>query len=375
MRPVLFRIPLDGALDLGPLGKLPIFGFGLLLGLWLAVGLFVWFRLRRAGNTAPLPGDIVTFCLLSAAIVVAPRFTDSIPIFGYGVMMCLGFVSATMLANVRAAKAGFAPETIWDLTFWFLLSGVGGARLFYLIQHGGNVFAKCETAGDYLKAAINLPDGGLVFYGGLILGAAAYGWFCHTRKLPAWKLGDILVPSVFLGIAFGRVGCFLYGCCYGDRCDLPWGVEFPKWMELGKAIAPDQFSVPFKSQWDRGFITADAAATLRIHPTQLYSAIDGFLLCLLTLAYYPVRGRDGSVITLGLLTYPITRFLIERLRGDEMGQFGTSLTIAQWISIAMFVGGIALAISRPPVLKRTAEDIVPSKLTRSASEGGRFTAR
>ena len=384
MRPVLFRIPLDGSLDFGPLGQWPVFGFGLLLGLWLAVGLFVWVRSRRDELSASVPGDIVTFFLIGAAIFFAPKIAmrfdpenqhPSIPIFGYGVMMCLGFVSATMLANVRAAKAGFAPETIWDLTFWFLLSGVGGARLFYLIQHGGNVFAKCETAGDYLKAAINLPDGGLVFYGGLILGAAAYGWFCHSRKLPAWKLGDILVPSVFLGIAFGRIGCFLYGCCYGDRCDLPWGVEFPKWMELGKAVAPDQFSVPFKSQWDRGFITADAATTLRIHPTQLYSAIDGSLLCLLTLAYYPVRGRDGSVITLGLLTYPITRFLIERLRGDEMGQFGTSLTIAQWISIAMFVGGIALAVSRPPVLKRTTEDTVPSQVTRSVSEGGRFTTR
>ncbi len=352
MRPVLFRIPLDGTLNLGLLGKLPVLGFGLLLGVWFAIGLFIWFRSRRVEQTAIVPGDILTYGLIGTAIVVAPRFVDSIPIFGYGVMMCLGFVSATMLANMRATKAGFAPETIWDLTFWFLISGVGGARLFYLLQHGGNVFTRCQTAGDYLVAAINLPDGGLVFYGGLIAGAVAYGWFCHRRKLPAWKLGDILVPSVFLGIACGRVGCFLYGCCYGDRCDLPWGVEFPKFMELGKAIAPDQFSVPFKSQLDRGFITEDAIATLRIHPTQLYSAIDGLLLCLLTLAYYPVRGRDGSVIALGLLTYPITRFLIERLRGDEMGQFGTSLTIAQWISLAMFAGGIALAISRPPVLKR-----------------------
>lgn len=289
----------------------------------------------------------MTFGVIGAAIVLAPsiaaRFgpNPGIPIFGYGLMMCLGFVSATLLAARRATKVGFPPETIWDLTFLFLISGVGGARLFYLIQHGDRVFAQCQSVGDYLKAAVNLPDGGLVLYGGLIAGAVVYWWFCRSRKLEAWKLGDLIVPSIFLGIAFGRLGCFLYGCCFGDRCELPWAVEFPV------------DSVPFKTQVQRGFLPDDAAASLPIHPTQLYSVIDGVLLCLLTLAYYPIRARDGSVVTLALLTYPVTRFFIERLRGDEMGQFGTSLTIAQWISLAMLAGGIGLATLRTPLLRRS----------------------
>lgn len=347
MRPILFRIPLDGSLDLGPLGKLPVFGFGLLFGVWLAMGLFFWFRARRAGGTSPLMGDLVTFGLFGAAIVLAPsiaaRFgpNPGIPIFGYGLMMCLGFVSATLLAARRATKVGFPPETIWDLTFLFLISGVGGARLFYLIQHGDRVFANSQSARDYLVAAISLWDGGLVLYGGLIAGSVVYWWFCRSRKLEAWKLGDLIVPSIFLGIAFGRLGCFLYGCCFGDRCELPWAVEFPV------------DSIPFKAQLQRGFLPDDAAGSLPIHPTQLYSVVDGVLLCLLTLAYYPIRARDGSVVTLALLTYPVTRFFIERLRGDEMGQFGTSLTIAQWISLAMLAGGIGLATIRPPLLRRS----------------------
>jgi phosphatidylglycerol:prolipoprotein diacylglycerol transferase len=353
MRPILFRIPLDGSLDLGPLGQVPVFGLGLLFGVWLAVGLFFWFRRRRSGGEPLAVGDFVTYGVIGAAIVLAPtigaRFNPhpSIPLFGYGLMMCLGFVSATVLAAQRATRAGFPPEKIWDLTFLFLLSGVGGARLFYLIQHGDRVYARCETAGDYLKATINLPDGGLVLYGGLIAGVVVYAWFCRTRKIDAWKLGDLIVPSIFLGIACGRVGCFLYGCCFGDRCDLPWAVEFPgpRWDNDFEG------SVPFKSQMQRGFLPDDATVSLPLHPTQLYSVIDGVLLCLLTLAYYPVRARDGSVVTLALLTYPVTRFFIERLRGDELGQFGTSLTIAQWISLVMLAGGIGLAIWRPPVLK------------------------
>ncbi|MFM9961562.1 MAG: prolipoprotein diacylglyceryl transferase [Planctomycetaceae bacterium] len=338
MRPILFRIPLDGSLDLGPLGQIPMFGFGLLLGVWVAVGLFFWFRTRGSGNGFPAGGDLGTFGIFGAAIVLAPRFTSSIPIFGYGLMMCLGFVFGTMLASYRATRAGVPPETIWDLTFLFLISGVGGARLYYLIQHGDRVFAKCDTARDYLVAAVWLPDGGLVFYGGLIAGAVVFWWFCHTRKLDAWKLGDLIVPSVFLGMAFGRFGCFLYGCCFGDRCELPWAVEFPA------------ESVPFNAQMQRGFLPLDATASLPIHPTQLYSVIDGALLCLLTLAYYPLRARDGSVVTLALLTYPVSRFFIERLRGDEMGMFGSLLTSAQWISLTMLAGGIALATLRPPLL-------------------------
>ena len=342
MRPILFRIPLDGSIDLGPLGQLPVFGFGLLFGAWLAIGAFLWFRGRRSEGKNPATDSLVTYGVLGAAIVLAPRFTNAIPIFGYGLMMCLGFIAATLLAARRVERAGFPPETVWDLTFLFLISGVGGARLFYLIQHGDRVFKDCKNIGEYLVAVINLPDGGLVLYGGVVAGAAVYWWFCRSRNLPAWKLGDLIVPSIFLGIAFGRVGCFLYGCCFGDRCELPWAVEFPV------------DGVPFKAQVQRGFLSEDATSSLPIHPTQLYSVIDGVLLCLLTLAYYPIRARDGSVVTLALLTYPVTRFFIERLRGDEMGQFGTSLTIAQWISLAMLAGGIALATIRPPSLKRSA---------------------
>lgn len=367
MRPILFRIPLDGSLDLGPLGKLPIFGIGLLFGIWLAVGLFWYFRTRRQAADSRPRGDFLTYGLLGAAIVLAPRLgpKQGIPVFGYGLMMCLGFLFATMTANRRAAKSGFPPETIWDLTLWLLISGVAGGRLFYLIQHGGRVFAKCQSAGDYLFAAINLPDGGLVLFGGLMAGAAAFWWFCRSRGLSFWKLGDVIVPSMFLGIAFGRVGCFLYGCCYGDRCDLPWAVSFPgpRWDNDFKG------SVPWMAQVDRGFLPADAATSLAIHPTQLYSVIDGLLLCFLTAAYFRVRTREGSVVTLALLTYPITRFLIERLRGDEMGQFGTSLTIAQWISLGMFATGIILAVKRPPTFHKTPANLPTSNLA-TAGPGG-----
>ena len=345
MRPVLFRIPIDGVVDLGPFGQVPLFGLGLMFTVWVAFAA-LWCWRSRYSDAGPLQvSDITTFGLLGVLIVMAPKIAanwknPSIPIFGYGLMMCLGFIAATALADRRARREGFPQETIWDLTLWFLIAGVGGARLFYLIQKHDQVFAGCRDVRDYFVAAINLPDGGLVLYGGLIAGAVAFYRFCDRRGLPMWRLADLIVPSIFLGIAFGRVGCFLYGCCWGDRCDMPWAVQFP----------PD--SITWKSQVERGFIPDSEPYTLPVHPTQLYSVLDALLLCWLTSKYYPVRARDGSVLTLALLTYPITRFLIERLRGDEMGQFGTSLTIAQWISLGMLGLGLILAWLRPPLISR-----------------------
>ncbi|MFN0198918.1 MAG: prolipoprotein diacylglyceryl transferase [Planctomycetaceae bacterium] len=128
---------------------------------------------------------------------------------------------------------------------------------------------------------------------------------------------------------FGRIGCLLYGCCFGDRCELPWGITFPKG------------GITFEALLQRGFLTEADQATFPLHPTQIYSAIDALVLAILLSLYYPRRSRDGAVLAMGWIIYPITRFFMEYLRGDEMGQFGTSLTIAQWISIGLFASGLA----------------------------------
>jgi len=141
-------------------------------------------------------------------------------------------------------------------------------------------------------------------------------------------LADLITPSIFIGLIFGRLGCFLNGCCYGDPSSLPWSVAFPPG------------SAAFVSEVDRGLISADASHTRYLHPTQVYSALDGLVLAILTWNYFPYRRKDGEVLLIGWLCYPVSRFLIEFLRGDEMGQFGTSLTISQWVSLCFLAAGL-----------------------------------
>ena len=138
------------------------------------------------------------------------------------------------------------------------------------------------------------------------------------------------MPSFFIGLAFGRFGCFLNGCCYGDHCTLPWAVTFP------------HGSVPFAALVARGFLSPDAAASLPLHPTQLYSVMNAFVLAFLTAMCFRHRRCDGAVLALALIVYPFTRIVIETLRGDEMGQFGTGLTISQLLSCGVMAVGIGL---------------------------------
>jgi phosphatidylglycerol---prolipoprotein diacylglyceryl transferase len=271
----------------------------------------------------------------------------SLPIFGFGAMLFIGFISAAWTAGRRGARIGYSPEVIWDAGIWIFIAGVVGCRVFYCIQYASRIFYNYENGHYVLKSsfnlllsAVDLPDGGLVYYGGIPAAVLVGAWICRKRGLNLLDLGDIVIPSLFLGMAFGRIGCFLNGCCYGDQCSLPWGVRFP----MG--------SVPDVAMVLRGFVGADQDLSVRLHPTQLYSSLDGFLLYFLTSTFFAYRPRRGAVMALGALTYPLTRFAIESLRADEPGQFHTWLTISQWISIGMFLVGVGFAVwlSRRPKL-------------------------
>lgn len=265
----------------------------------------------------------------------------SIPVYGYGFMMLLGFTAATWTAARRAKSVGEPPDTIWDMMFWLFAFGLLGGRLFYVIQKWEMVFRNVDSLPGYLFTFVNLQDGGLVFYGGMLGGMLGFFLFCKKRKIDPLLWIDICMPSLFIGLAFGRVGCFMNGCCYGGACGLPWKATFP----LG--------SVPDLSLVERGFVAVFDTVSMPLHPTQIYSSINALILAGVLHWYFRVRPRNGSVLAAGLIVYPITRFLIEIIRNDEKGIGGTSFTISQWVSLGMVASGIVLTIwlNRKPQAK------------------------
>ena len=334
MRQTLIRVFLDEPWALwkvDPVTGLPGPGIAVLL-LIAAVMWTIWSRLRgelcswkELRSAIPWWGGALLF------VTVAPMPVDSLPIFGYGFMLLIGFLAALKAAQRRAARVGIDRDLVFDTGFWVLICGVIGARLFYLIQYGEEVFAGKQGM-EAVKAVFALSQGGIVLYGGVLGGALAYFWFCRKHQVNALNLADVATPSVFLGIGFGRIGCLLNGCCYGDRCELPWGIVFPGG------------SVPWLELVHRGFLEKTADATFALHPSQIYSSVNGFLLAWVMAAYFPHRRRQGEVFAVGCIVYPITRFIIEFLRGDEMGQLGTGLTISQLVSLGVCAAGVVLLL-------------------------------
>lgn len=357
MRQVLFQIPLDRPWSLGPLGEVPGFGFGMVLLAWVMFGAWVLFLRRKESNRKFDAGDFTLLVrwLIGAAVIVfgAPmlgawlrangsdNFRNGLPVFGYGFMLFLGMASALWLATWRAKRERVSTDFIWDLAFFLFLGGIAGGRLFYLVQKRAEVFANVRDVSGLLNAVFNLSQGGLVLYGALLAGAATFFAFCHYRRVNPLGVADIITPSIFVGIGFGRIGCFLNGCCYGDECALPWAVSFPRG------------SATFDALVHKGLVAPDALWTPSLHPTQLYSALDGFLIAALTFWYFSHRRRNGECLAVALMIYPITRFVIEVLRNDEGGQLGTGLTISQCVSIGLFAINLGYMwwLSRRPAVR------------------------
>jgi len=242
-------------------------------------------------------------------------------VYGFGFLAMLGIFIGALVAERRCRKVRLEPWRIYDLTIWLVLGGLVGARLFYVaLFWGETVF----TLSDVFK----VWEGGLILYGAAIGATVAFFLYRAFHTFPVLATLDAIAPSIGLALMFGRFGCYLNGCCYGDAFGLSrLAVRFPKG------------SPAWISERARGLITKDALWSLPIHPTQLYASFNGFLLFLLLSAFFPIRRRDGEVIGLLLLTYPVARFLLEQLRDDEAAML-SGLTVSQAVSVVLF--GLAL---------------------------------
>jgi phosphatidylglycerol:prolipoprotein diacylglycerol transferase len=259
------------------------------------------------------------------------RILFTIPVVGYSLhgfslMMLLACFGALGITFWRARREGIDPEAVAGLATWLISGGFIGARVMYLIQHPEMV----EHVSDVFK----IWQGGIVFYGcilGGLIGSVIY-WVRHP--FPFAAMADAVAPALAVGSALGRVGCFLNGCCFGTRSDLPLGVCFP-------AGSP-----PWVRHVTLGLISPTAACSLPVHPTQLYAAFDGLLLLGLLTWFYPRRRRDGEVMAVLMVAYPVLRFANECLRADE-GAVLAGLTVAQAISVGLFLAGVITWFTLP----------------------------
>ena len=437
MRQTLFYIPHE-------LAGTPLFGLGWLLAVWTVVGLMmlVGVSVRRGVAEAI---KLLPFLLAVAAAIayLLPMLEVSqpgapplgLPIRGYGMMLLLAVVAGVAVAVHRGQQLGIEADHIYSLAFWLFVAGIAGARLFFVVQYW-STFPRDGTLSTF-AAILDFTKGGLVVYGSLAGAALAFVAFTILKRVSPLQMADAIAPSLVLGLAIGRLGCLLNGCCYGGVCsDNQFGISFPRYSEpVRKTLSPayhDQLSQRLTQGFvhgirlsndgtgiyvisavkessaaaNAGVITGGAVKTINgetvrnindasfllgiadrqidvattdgqrwmwaaealpeyseaVHPTQLYSTINGLLIFGIAWTFFPFRRRVGEVCGIVLTVYPITRFLLEWVRVDEAGRFGTELTISQWVSLAILAAMLVywpLVWRQPRIVgDRTGEQLV-----------------
>lgn len=224
-----------------------------------------------------------------------------VTIHGYGLMIGIGVAVALFMGDMRAKKKGLNGDLIYGLTFATVILGFLCARVLFIIT---------EWKGFLADPMAYLTGSGFVVFGGIIGGAAVIFGYCRIKKMDFLAYLDLMIPSVAIAQGFGRIGCFLAGCCYGKETDSFLGITF-----TNSAFAPNH---------------------VKLLPSQLFMAAGDFLLTAVLLWYSGKNPSKGKTSLLYLMLYSIGRFAVEFTRNDDRGFVG-NLSTSQFIGIFVFV--------------------------------------
>jgi len=223
----------------------------------------------------------------------------TIPIYSYGFMLSVAILVGVLLAAREARRLNWDVERLMDFYLYAIISGLLFSRILYILLDWQFYLANPVHI-------LYLWEGGLSLHGALLGGVVLAGWYSWRWRWSFWQLADISTPSMALGIAIGRVGCFLRGCCYGIVTDLPWGIHTP--------LAPG----------------------LR-HPTQAYESLLALGMFFILWALRKRIKVPGQLFLLFVLMYSVIRFCVELLR--------ESVHIAGWLTMAQLASAIFAALA------------------------------
>lgn len=280
------------------------------------------------------------------------------PLPAYFTLLLIGFGFATWITARLSKQMGLDYDTFIDLGLFSVIMGVLGARVLHVLADGyfwdyvnlcldptkvawKITQAQCAQVEGIWQAARGVCQpaerdclawaafwrGGLAYYGGLVAAAGFGVWFLKREGFPVFKGLDLAGMGICLGLFFGRMGCFLGGCCFGVHTEHPIGLSFPPWSPASE------------SQWRAGLLDGPHLESLPVHPTQLYEAFGCLAIAaFLMLVAHPRKRFDGQVMLLFLGLYSVLRFVLEYWRADDRGEIlGLSTSQALGIPIMAVV--------------------------------------
>jgi len=310
----------------------------------------------------------------------------------YGLMMVLGFLAGVSVIRYLSRHFTTNPAHITNAALYSLIAGVVGARVFFVLHYPGQFR-------DDPASVFAIWNGGLELIGGVVMAIAVIVFYIQYHKLPMRHYLDVLAVGLTAALVFGRIGCFLNGCCYGKPTELPWGVRFPygsfayhsqvqsdldRHRTEPHLKLPDEYFGyadgqggydPGLKPWkyltprQKELVTTGEYRALPVHPTQLYSSVGAALLGLIfygvwrrsqraeKAGVYPFLTKPGSTFSVMFVLYGTGRFLMEWIRDDNPFEMA-GLTISQLLSLALVLLGIVLIVyfarSKPETLAASA---------------------
>jgi phosphatidylglycerol:prolipoprotein diacylglycerol transferase len=253
----------------------------------------------------------------------------------YGFMLAVSFLVGIYFSAWRAKRHGIKPQVILDLSVYIILAAVVGSRLLYVLFH-------LDDFSNPLQF-FSLWEGGATFYGGLALAIVVSVVFAGRKKISFLQLADIMSPSIALGMALTRVGCFLSGCCYGKPTDAPWGVVFPPSCPAGHSANEMAFSL--------------GVDVVHLHPTQLYSVLYGLSIFAVLLLVEKKLARRGALFGLLLVLAGTARFTVDFFRFfEDNSRALLGLSVSQVVAIGLVLLGVYLLSRRSPAKDRNVTD-------------------
>ncbi len=232
----------------------------------------------------------------------------------WGIFVSLGFAAGMIVSYFEFKKRNLETKRIFDLAFWIILAAVVGGRLLYVVEHL-SWFASAPL--DILK----LWQGGMSIYGGFWGAVLAGVIYLRRHSLDLWQYADAIIFSLPLGLFIGRLGCFLIHDHPGIKTNFFLGVAYPGGVQ---------------------------------HDLGLYLSLNGLILFLVFLILRRREWFSGFYVALFAVWYGVARFLLDFLRAKDIAgadprYFG--LTLAQYLSIILFMTGIGLLINQKLKIK------------------------
>jgi phosphatidylglycerol---prolipoprotein diacylglyceryl transferase len=266
---------------------------------------------------------------LHPVLFTFPLGRHEIALHSYGLLIAAGLAVGIWLAHREGGRRGWNQGRVLDLAFWLVVSGLIGSRLTYGLVNARSFFHACvDGDGPWWRDCTSLLavwEGGLVFYGGVAAAALVALVFARREGWSFGAVGDLFAPALAIGHAFGRLGCFAAGCCFGKETASRIGVAFPRG------------SVAFEVLQRAGAVPLGAGETRPLHPVQLYEAAGELALFALLCFLRPrLRRQPGALLLCYLGLYALLRFVVEIFRGDVLRGFPIELAtprLAGWLGL------------------------------------------